>query len=161
MLAYEGRRNFFVHTKNSGCRFLLNQKQCLPLQQKLFIKLFNLTDWLRLSVKIGGVFFCSFLCDVYFAEWDRIFTFVIAKAKHYSILIYLSIFLCFVKLFNKFRLSAKVSGFFVVNSSMDFAKRKTILTFAVQQLSNTLPHRMIVNASCFKKILCPTAYLPR
>lgn len=35
---------FFVHTKNSGCRFLLNQKQCLPLQQKLFIKLFNLTD---------------------------------------------------------------------------------------------------------------------
>ena len=43
-LACEGRRNFFVHTKNSGCRFLLNQKQCLPLQQKLFIKLFNLTD---------------------------------------------------------------------------------------------------------------------
>ncbi len=39
-----------------------------------------------------------------------------------------------------YRLSAKVSGFFVVNSSIDFAKRKTMLTFAVQQLSNTLPH---------------------
>ena len=49
-------------------------------------------------------------------------TFVIAKAKHYSILIYLSIFLCFVKLFNKFRLSAKVSGVCLINSKHGFCQ---------------------------------------